>query len=258
MENETGRIFVCGDTHGSHDIRKLSTRNFPEQKELTKEDVLIQLGDFGLIWHPIGEDKDQEYWLDWLADKNFTTAVVLGNHENYDEIEKLPWTEKWGNEVQYLERESGNRIYFFKRGAIYYINGRKILTIGGAHSIDKHMRTEGVSWWRQEDITDREIENCFKELDEKGYEVDYILSHTCPSRMVMEFVHLTMYNQGKVRDKTAEFLDEIDNRVEFKDYHFGHMHVSWTHTEVYEDGHKDSYTCHYNNPPYELLWEDLK
>jgi len=214
--------------------------------------VLVQLGDFGGVWYPFGEDKEQEYWLDWLADKPWTTAVVLGNHENYNIIETLPWTEMWGNEVRYLERESGNRIYFFKRGGIYEINGHKCLTIGGATSIDKHLRSPGFSWWEQEDISRDEVENCFNELDEKGYEVDYVFTHTCPSRMVMEFVHMTMYNQGKLHDHTAQFLDEIDNKVEFKGWWFGHMHVDWQYVETYDDGHKDYYTCCYNGEPLEL------
>ena len=39
-------IFIPGDTHG--DVRRLSTESFFEQKEMTKEDYLIILGDFGL------------------------------------------------------------------------------------------------------------------------------------------------------------------------------------------------------------------
>jgi len=247
------RLFVCGDTHSPHDIKKLSGKNWKEQKELTKDDVLVQLGDFGGIWYPLGLNKEQEYWLEWLAAKKFTTAVVLGNHENYDVIETLPWTTKWGNELQYWESPKGNRIYFFKRGAIYNINGHKCLTIGGAHSIDKAYRTEGQSWWRQEDITAKEIEACFVELDEKGYDVDYVFTHTCPARMVMEFVHLTMYNQGKLKDFTAEFLEEIDNKVDFKEWHFGHMHCDWKYIEKNDDGTDgDTYWCHYNKSPHEI------
>jgi len=241
-----GRIFVCGDTHGSYDIKKLSTKNWKEQKELTKDDVLIQLGDFGFIWSDPAT-KEELNWLNWLADKKFTTAVVLGNHENYDIIETLPWEEKWGNEVQFWEAKSGNRIYFFKRGAIYKINGKDILTIGGALSIDKHMRSEGISWWKQEDITREEIENCFNELDSHGYKVDYILTHTCPSRIVMEFIHPSMYNMGKFNDYTAKFLDEIDNLVEFDGWFFGHMHVDWKFEE-----YGNEYTCLYNRAPLEL------
>lgn len=31
-------IFVTGDTHGEHDIHKLNTIGFPEQKGLTRDD----------------------------------------------------------------------------------------------------------------------------------------------------------------------------------------------------------------------------
>ena len=50
-------LFVCGDTHGmTKDTQKLNSENFPEQKELTKDDVLIQLGDFGWVWFPLGAE----------------------------------------------------------------------------------------------------------------------------------------------------------------------------------------------------------
>jgi len=261
------RIFVCGDTHIPHDIQKISTKNFPEQKLLSKNDVLIQLGDFGGIWYPLGMNKEQTYWLEWLARKNFTTAVVLGNHENYNEIETLPWCEMWGNEVQFWESTSGNRIYFFKRGAIYNINGKKILTIGGAKSIDKVQRTVGRSWWAKEDITYSEIENCLSELETKGYDFDFVLTHTCPNRLVMNFIHTNFWNQGKLNDPTAKFLDEIDNLVTFKGWFFGHMHIDYVHVDKIPDiipGSKsmdgggdddfsnEIYTCCYNGKPLEL------
>ena len=44
-------IYVTGDTHQSIDIHKLTTSNFPEQKELTKNDYVIICGDFGLLWN---------------------------------------------------------------------------------------------------------------------------------------------------------------------------------------------------------------
>ncbi len=247
------RLFVCGDTHMSHDIQKINTRNFPEQKTLSKNDVLIQLGDFGGIWYPLGMNKEQTYWLEWVARKKFTTAVVLGNHENYNEIETLPWCEMWGNEVQFWESSAGDRIYFFKRGGIYTINGRKILTVGGAHSIDKSNRTKDVSWWVQEDISYKETEDCFNELDSKGYDLDYVLTHTCPTSLVEKFIHITKYNVGKIKDTTSEFLEVLYERVTFKEWHFGHMHVDLIHKEILQDGSEDFFECHYNTPPKELL-----
>ena len=42
-------IYLTGDLHGSIDISKLNTRNFPEQKIMTKQDYVVILGDFGLV-----------------------------------------------------------------------------------------------------------------------------------------------------------------------------------------------------------------
>ena len=47
-------IYLTGDTHIPIDISKLNTKNFPEQKNLTRNDYIIIIGDFGLYWH---EDK---------------------------------------------------------------------------------------------------------------------------------------------------------------------------------------------------------
>ncbi|MCI5599128.1 MAG: metallophosphatase, partial [Ruminococcus sp.] len=44
-------IYITGDTHQNIDISKLNTKNFPEQKELTKSDYVIICGDFGMVWN---------------------------------------------------------------------------------------------------------------------------------------------------------------------------------------------------------------
>ena len=49
-------IYVTGDTHCPIDIRKLSTKNFTEQRNLTKDDALILCGDFGAVWDGGKED----------------------------------------------------------------------------------------------------------------------------------------------------------------------------------------------------------
>lgn len=42
-------IFITGDVHGEIDIHKLNTKNFPIQRELTKDDYVMVAGDFGLV-----------------------------------------------------------------------------------------------------------------------------------------------------------------------------------------------------------------
>ena len=238
------RLFVCGDIHGGLDIHKLKECSFPEQMALSKEDVLIQLGDFGLVWEQFGENISQEYWLDWVASQNYTTVVVPGNHENYDILETLPYTTKWGNDVQYLERETGT-IYFLKRGGVYEINGKKILAIGGAKSIDRHCRIEGLSWWSQETLSESKMEYTMEQIDKYDRKFDYVFSHTCPQSVVTDFLPHGSY--AKFYDPVSEFLDEIENLIEYREWHFGHFHND---LEKEIDG--CVFKCHYNYPPYEL------
>ena len=61
-------ICLTGDTHIPNNIAKLNMKNFPEQKNLTRDDYIIVLGDFGHIHQ----------------DKNFGKFTVL-----YNEIIKL-------------------------------------------------------------------------------------------------------------------------------------------------------------------------
>jgi len=83
------KVFITGDTHIPHDIHKLNSRNFPKGKSLTKDDVVIVLGDFGLLWNNI-PDKEELWWTNWLNSQPWTTLFVDGNHENFYRLNQLP------------------------------------------------------------------------------------------------------------------------------------------------------------------------
>ena len=67
-------MYVTGDTHA--DWRKLNKESFPEQEDMTRNDYLLILGDFG-IWD---NSKREKWWFDWMEEKNFTILFVDGNH----------------------------------------------------------------------------------------------------------------------------------------------------------------------------------
>ena len=230
---KTGRVFVVGDIHGNPSLT--SSKNWPESKELGPQDVIIFLGDFGLFWkEPMS--KQEFNWLKWLTEKSFQVCFIDGNHENFNLLEQLPQEKAFDGNVGVYRLPEG-KIYHLKRGEIYYINNKKILTIGGALSIDKMYRTVGRSWWPQELLSKGEENNTLDNLDDIGWEVDYVLTHTCPSYIIPEFLD-GMY-MPKYNDPVSRFLEFIDNRLEFKEWHFGHMHTD----RIYDNG--DFYCCHY-------------
>ena len=132
-------IYLTGDTHIPIDIDKLSSKSFPEQKQLTRDDFIIVLGDFGLLWR---EDKTYRYWLDILSHRRYTLLFLDGNHENFDWLNSLP-VESWhGGHVHRI----AENILHLMRGEVFEIDGNTFFTLGGAVSHDRIYRTEGISW----------------------------------------------------------------------------------------------------------------
>lgn len=209
-----GRLFVTGDIHQSVDIHKLSSSNFKIKNDLTKDDILVITGDIGLVWNygqtPFGEEK---YWRNWLNNKPWTTFCTLGNHENHNLIETFPIVEFCGGRA----RKITDSIYYEIRGEIYNLNGKICLSLGGAESMDKEFRTEGVSWWSQEQITEDDIRRARKNLKRYNYKVDYIFTHTGG-------INVNSY-LGFIPTVSDVRLDEILREIEYSRHYCGHYHV---------------------------------
>ena len=220
------KIYLTGDTHG--DLKRFGTKNFPEQKEMTKEDIVFQLGDFGVIWGPQSIN-EEIYWMEWLADKPWTTIVVAGNHENWEKIESLPETELFSGKMWEYETQNGS-VYFVKPGEILEIDDKKFLCIPKATSIDKMDRTEGRSWWPGEVLSYEQEKNTMDNLDGVDWKVDYVLSHTCPVTVIGSVIHQTVYTEGKFACPVSKFLDFIEEDLIFDAWWFGHFH-----TEAFSD-----------------------
>lgn len=220
-----GLIYVTGDTHIPIDISKLNTKNFPEQSNLTRNDYLVILGDFGLFWK---NDKTHEHWKRWLEEKPFSILWIDGNHENFDWIKTFPVTEWHGGKVQ----QTSDNIIHLMRGETYEIEGKVFLAAGGANSIDIMYRTPHVSWWPDELWSYEEQDNILSKIDDH---IDYVLSHTCPCDIVR-----SMFRVKDNTDPTTKLLqevyDEIGSRI--KGWYFGHWH---------EDKDLDIFHCLYND-----------
>lgn len=241
-------MFVCGDTHSPIDLHKLSTEQWPEQKELQEEDILVILGDFGGLWLD-KRSKEEEYWLKWLTAKTCTVCFVDGNHENFNVIDNLEEVTFCNSKAGLAYRDDNGSIFHLKRGEIYTIEDKKVLTFGGAFSVDKHLRVEDKSWWSRELPSYAETENLDKNLENHENKVDFILTHTCPKSIIVPMglisSKMSAMFGGKLEDPTTEILQSVLETVEFKQWHFGHFHKE----RVFEN----RFFCHYNNKPMRLF-----
>ena len=165
-------MYFLGDVHAESPLM----RDFLN----SEEKYCLQLGDFGFIFKY--NDWKWNRFLNHFG-KNYPNKMiftVLGNHENYDSIEKMPVKDMFGARC----RKIRSNVYAIERGEILSIEGLNILCIGGADSIDKAWRQDGISWWAQEKISDTDV----KKTVEKGLtcSFDMICSHAMPAFFMLQ------------------------------------------------------------------------
>ena len=218
----TNKIILTGDTHANID-RLL----FINDSEMTKDDIVIILGDLGVIW---GDSEMTEWSIKKLSEKNFTTAFLDGNHENFHEIARLEKKTFWnGGKVVILP----HGIIHLLRGEIYNIEGRIIGVCGGANSIDLWHRKEGISWWREEEITDNDINRFMTIADGYDNKVDIMLSHDAPASFIPIVKLYSGVNDGDISNSQKQ-LEKINETVEFNKWYFGHWHIDKAITDKFE------------------------
>jgi len=219
-------IFVTGDAHGSPIAQLSYTRN-PRMKNLTEDDFVIFLGDFGVLWTN-KPNANEKYVLNWLDSKPWTSLVIGGNHENWDRLSSLETVEMFGVTLGKISE----KVFFIPNGTILNIDGKSLFCMGGGLSIDKDWRLAIMAqhpdndpiWWEAEIPSKEQMDFATRNLASVDYKVDYILTHAIP----MEALKIYEYQYGqsyKLVDPMANFLQFIANQTKRKGWFCGHMHV---------------------------------
>lgn len=232
-------VWITGDTHGDW-IHRLNKSSFPEQKEMTKDDLVIVCGDFG-IWD---NSKTEKYKLDWLESRSFTTAFVSGNHENFDILDAMPCGMWHGGKVNFIR----SSVIHLMRGQVFDIEGKLFFTFGGASSHDisagildpddpdfrkkkkrldadpfASYRINHVSWWERELPTEEEMQEGIRNLKKYKNKVDYIITHS-PDNFALRMID---DDSGVYKsDRLTDYLQMVKQTTDYKQMFFGHMHVN--------------------------------
>jgi len=206
--DETKPLIFLGDHHGNWNelfylikIKKLNECN------------IISVGDLGIGFlrkgdsqHKICENLSREF-----KNKNINFYGIRGNHD-------YPFY------FQGLDRVSLSNFELIEDYTIAEYNGKKIQFIGGAVSIDRTARKEGVSYWEDEAVN-------FEK--DKCQEVDILVTHTAPSwcfpskfnQMVYGWALEDAYLLKDLTDERA-VMDEIFKLCKPNFHVYGHFHDS--------------------------------
>lgn len=171
---------IIGDVHGKVD----------QYREIIMDcEESICVGDFGFQrhwdwwWKNIPSEIQSKHWIN------------MGNHDYLPYLHRHPSCGDWK--------------FFEEKG---------IFTIRGAESIDRYHRTEGIDWFRNEQLTYTESLEVYDRIMEIRPKI--IVSHDCPQQVMRS---LFGYND---QSTTRQFLQEVFNEYQPELWIFGHHHQS--------------------------------
>lgn len=231
-------IYVTGDIHG--DVSRFHEYNFPEQSNLTENDCVIILGDFGVIWDQEESEREKKA-LDYLESKKYKILFIDGNHENFNRLYNDFEVKKFcGGKVH----EIRSNVLHLMRGQIFEIDNKKLFVFGGAKSQDirdgvlepddsrielwqynprKYYRINNKTWWAQEMPSTKEMAEGRDNLKNCHNKVDYILTHDMPSSDLIKYSR-DMFDIEYKTDKLTNYLERIKQRNEYRYWLCGHHH----------------------------------
>ena len=190
------KILIVGDVHGEWGkLSKLINRHRP--------DMVLSCGDFG-------------YWPKWkgsrsylLRNRDVPIHFCDGNHEDHESLRQV------GEDGRAPGMEN---VFYRRRGTTLVLpDGRTVLFMGGADSIDKKYRTPGYDWFPEETIKQSDIgalPDC---------RVDIVISHTCPSDLLP---YMREVDERKTNDPSNAALSVVLQKYKPCLWYFGHWHTS--------------------------------
>jgi len=199
-------IFYAGDTHGRiDDVMEIEKKAV----ELGAK-IIIQVGDFGIHFR-----KDCQL-LEWFDTRSGGLPWITcgGNHDNWPLWRSLPEVEMFEGTVTQL----APGCFFAERGTALTLLGEKHLFFGGAESIDKVYRTEGVDWWEEETPSVMEINRFFDALE--SFQPDVVVTHEAPLRVNVNRVDRYKNTTPRMLENVLKHCDHTPTR-----WYFGHHHM---------------------------------
>ena len=85
----------------------------------------------------------------------------------------------------------------------------------------------GLPWFESEQPSDEIKTYVENKLEENNWQVDYVLSHTCPLKFKPTKLLLDFIEQSKIDKTTEEWLNKIEKKLKYQKWYFGHFHENF-------------------------------
>lgn len=212
------KIMVVGDTHGMSGVVQAKAKI---ARALNIHHMMI-VGDFGM-WPGVGGISFLDDVNEAARGNNLKVYALPGNHEDHDQWNwwlnsGMPKDE---NKFTYVRSNLliSPKVHNWKWAE------KRFFIAGGAVSIDKQWRTEGKSWWKDEEFSESDLASVEKY---KGPDIDYLFTHDCSDHTQWGF---NLVPDPESRENRLR-IDRAIKALRPKMHFHGHMHrrYEWVNT----------------------------
>ena len=185
------KMLLIGDIHGKWE-------EYSKALEIYMPERSVQLGDFGIGFPNEGEDRLEQvrYAMDNFGGDN---RYIRGNHDNPASCVADP---RWIHDATF-EEDTG----------IFYL--------GGAWSIDHAWRTEGQTWWPDEELS---MDALYSAIDVyEAAKPRVVLTHECPEDIIG---YMCPWYRREFASRTRDALGSMWSIYKPEKWGFGHWHSS--------------------------------
>lgn len=212
------QVLLAGDIHGEKNwFKHVST-----QARRNGCQLILPLGDFG-YW-----PRDTRFGIEFLRTVERTLVendqycvFIDGNHEDHDELDRLPLDPAGFRPIS-------DRLIHLPRGFRFTLGGTTFVAAGGAVSIDRAHRVEGVDWFPQETLSWEDTNTIID-----GGPADVVLAHDCPDGVDLG---LGSYKDDLLSEGHRRTLRGIVEAVEPSWLFHGHYHHQHSSTLTLSSG----------------------
>ena len=186
------RLVLVGDIHG-----KFRPFHALAERVLGRGVAVVQIGDFGHGFLDAGMAASAR---DFFGENAGACGFIRGNHDDPEACRMMPgWIPDGHHDA-----------------------ARDIMFVGGAFSVDRHLRTQGLDWWEDEECSIAELNGIFDRYVEVKPRI--MVTHDAPSRAIE--AAFPRVQHFRPLSRTTQAFDAMFEAHRPDAWIFGHWHRS--------------------------------
>lgn len=219
---EPSRVAFAGCWHGRHHLVGAAMLAAKE----AGADLVVHTGDF--LYTGPAASKTLMVAQEWCARLDMRVIAVRGNHDDPSIYTKASTSTRRRNRNQAVVADPfarlSERVLHAPNGTRWTWHGTEFVALGGAFSVDRAARVEGVSYWRGEVATPREVNRV-----KSGGKANVMITHDTPAEAHLDLPSQRpdwwdITNAEKHRDLLRSAVDAVEPEWVIG----GHMHLRAT------------------------------